>query len=158
MIWDKTDFFREQIKADSNWPLPYDKWPEGETNCLAFGYGLTKSDKCYDNLVDNNPEIPAPPIKEVFKRLHDKLGLVWRELDNPEEAKAYEYVIQIYGWYKFKAYGILFHDFHVIRRELDGNWYHKPDFYLPPSRINWDEFKKEYPDSEISGIFAIRKP
>lgn len=159
MIWDCTEKLRNLI--DSNWPLPFDKWPEElreKTNCLAFALGLNIGDCDFGNLVYSNPEIPTPTFSKIFERLLNELGLEWRRIDSVEQSSSDEYVIQIYGFYPVRRLFYTFMDFHVIRRELDGSWVHKPDFKELPSPIDWVDFRKEYPDNEIEGIFAVRKP
>ena len=160
MIWDHIEKLRECIRGD-NWPLPYDQWPEelnDDTNCLAFALGLTKVDCDYDSFVSWNPEFPKPKFSAVFERLLNELGFEWRNLENPEKANSDEFIIQIYGFYKFPFLNDTLLDFHVIRRELDGTWIHKPSFNDSPCKIDFEVFHEEYPDNEIAGIYAVRKP
>ena len=158
MIWTYTNELRQACVEQAEWPLAYNNWPKEllkETNCLAFSLGLTLPNMDYDGLVSINPEFPVPRFSEVFERLLTELNLEWRKIDSPMEATCEEYVLQIYGFYRlFRDYHP---DFHVIRRELDGTWVHKPDDKKSPCVINFDEFVKEYPASEISGTYAVRK-
>jgi len=130
-----------------------------KTNCLAFALGLSTSGCDFDSFASCNPELPQPDFSEIFERLLDELGLEWRRLTNLEDTNSDEFVIRIYGFYKFKDFmGYDVYDFHVIRRELDGTWVHKPDFKESPCEIDFNSFYLDYPDNEISGTFAVRKP
>lgn len=160
MIWDYITKLRECIESPG-WPLPYDKWPvelRTETNCLAFALGLTKENSSYDSFVSWTSEFPIPSFSKVFERLLDELGLEWKIISRPKEADSDEFVIQIYGFYMYRNFLDYSLDFHVIRRELDGTWVHKPDFKAVPCEIDFDSFRQEYPDNEIASIFAVRKP
>ena len=145
----------EQIRlvVDSkNWPLDCNKWPEElqeSTNCLSFALGLPISDK--DHKLFNSEEAH---IKDELVKFFDIMNLQWREIVNIQDAKDDEFIIQGYEFWQI----IGGDDFHVVRRELNGEWVHKPGWkYVPETIKNLNDLHCHMHPRDITCIFAVKK-
>jgi len=144
---------RQFINSD-NWPLDIDDWPcevSSRTNCLAFALGLPYPDMHHSLFtIQNYPFSDAKTLLELFLK---ELNLVFRKIDSIEEAHIDEYILQVY---ERKTANSKY--FHVIRRNLDGKWVHKPGWNRGPCEITfWEYFYRTNPKTSISVTFAVKK-
>lgn len=134
-----------------------DYYPEVRTNCLAFALGLS-----HDDDYNLNDELP---IAEAFIQAWNRLvGGEIRQIRSIDEAKPNEYIFKVYDYTPFRQwqpileYYVTYKDFHVVRRELDGTWVHKPGWNEPPTEItskeDWDELSKEFGSKYV--LFAAK--
>ena len=123
-------------------PIPIEEFPNVNTNCLGFAIGSTKNINGINYFSLNHNFT----IDEAFIKKIKSLGYtnIPRRIENLEEAKPNEYVFKVIGFKEKKDYfdSILelkacrkIFDFHVLRRELDGTWVHKPGWFNPPCSI-----------------------
>lgn len=75
-----------------------------------------------------------------------------------DDVRGNERLVLVYGFYDYlKNYGFYKEwvkcDFHVVWRKSNGIWTHKWDKDSVPEEVNWDEFRKEYP--EQPKMFAV---
>ena len=159
MIWDHIGILRKYIAEKSTWP--FDDWSEllSQTNCLAFALGLAVDlgDDYLDfgHLFETNSKLTKSDFSGTFERLLTELDLQWRKITSPDEALNDEYIIQTYGLYDLDCFP--YYDFHVIRRDLNGVWVHKPSFRYRPEIIEWKSFSLIYLPKDICGIYAVKK-
>lgn len=144
---------RQFINSD-NWPLDIDDWPyevNSKTNCLAFALGLPYPDMhCSLFTTKSYPLSDAKTLLEIFLK---ELNLNFRKINSIEEAHLDEYILQVYE-HKFVSSKY----FHIIRRNLDGRWVHKPGWNCGPCEITFEEFfHRTNPKSSISVTFAVKK-
>jgi len=141
-----------QIVDSDNWPLDFNEWPEElnkSTNCLAFVLGLPIPDKNYKLFNGSNAPIKED-ILEFFKIMH----LEWREITDIQDAENDEIIIQGYEFWQTLAG----EDFHIVRRNLNGNWVHKPGWNRAPSIIeNLNDLHCHMHPDGITCIFAVKK-
>lgn len=145
----------EQIRsciANPNWPLNCDEWPinlNTSTNCLAFALGLPIG----------KPDIfkvstsPFSKLEDLLEYLLSISGLEYRKLNCVKDAEEDEYVLQGYDMICDNTYC-----YHVIRRNLDGKWYHKPGFLkgaIPIDRFSY--MGNLYKPENICCIYAVKK-
>ena len=144
-------------------PIPYKLFPiEKEiidgTNCLAFALGIYKPcEEGEDYNLQNNI-----PIDKAFLNKVSKLGFdtkKFRKIRTEDEAKVKGSIIRIYQFSKVTlSDGTNTDDFHVIRREINGLWVHKPGFgYCPRvvSITDWMTIWSIYGNGFVS--FAIEE-
>lgn len=137
-------------------PVAIHNFPSISTNCLGFGIGNTtpvlKSEDLY--VLDHHVPIAEAFLKKLTEMGYEKLP---RQIQYVDEAKDDEFVIMVFDFtefrYKHPFMGWETHwDYHVVRREADGTWVHKPGWNEPPCEIrteaDWDaiyrEFGREY--------------
>ena len=145
-------------KTTNFYPIRVEDYPD-INNCLAFALGITierpKSSKDYNLREDL-------PISEAFLNKCAEFGIEGvRQINSIEEATKEEYVICVfYHWTTFRnpfyTEPIPYREFHVIRRELNGNWVHK-DWDSRPSIISKEEMiaiRREFPNPVA--IFALK--
>lgn len=144
-------------------PIPWNEFPTShevitDTNCLAFALGIKKpmQKKHQYSLI-----MTQEPIAKTFLKKVKKLGFNpknFKRIPNIQEEKEKGYVIRVYGFVPDETLdGETFYDFHVIRREPDGKWVHKPGFLFRAceiSKIEWEWILKKYGNRFVS--FAIR--
>lgn len=146
-------------------PIGIDKWPnEVKTNCFGFAIGHTEPLEIWKvNNLDLNP------IQEVGGAFESKLrGLgykVPRRISKLVEANEDEFVLAVFG---FASYEIklrfrkqmVIGDFHVVRRELDGTWVHKPGWYQAPRGVSQEDeadIRSKFDVSKVA-LFAFQAP
>lgn len=157
MLLDHTERLRQYVNI-----LPYDKWPtefNARTNCLAFQLGLTidlgKDYLELGRLVTPHITVDIQTLQKAYEQLLTEFGFEWRKILRVDDTNNDEYVFQIYGPFHSDDYP--YYDFHVIRRELDGTWVHKPTFGSYPEIIEWKCFSILYPRKTIAGTYAVKK-
>ena len=117
-------------------PIPVSKYPTKEkivdrTNCLAFALGIKRAKRRNGEF---NLDKTHEPIETIFLKKAEKLGFnpkQFTQISRAEEAKTQGYIIRVYGFARDEnpSNGTVSYDFHLIRRELDGQWVHKPGFF-----------------------------
>lgn len=145
----------EQIRQcieSPNWPLSCDEWPinlNTSTNCLAFALGLPIANPSIFKISTS----PFSKLKDLIEHLLNVSGLEYRRLNSVKDAEKDEIIIQGYESIFDNTYC-----FHVIRRNLDGKWYHKPGFLKGPIPINSFYYMANlYKPENICCIFAVKK-
>ncbi len=144
-------------------PFPYEEFPKDwkyidDTNCLAFALGLIDPHKKDMYLLERTDE----PIKNIFLNCVKKLGFNpqnFNPINQEEEKRTEGYIIRIYGFEAVETNIGILYDFHVIRREPNGKWVHKPGFGCIPCEItpkDLEEISKRYGKEFVS--FAIIEP
>ena len=123
-------------------PIPLEEFPTDKkttdyTNCLAFVLGIKKPRK-KDNQYSLIPT--KEEIGEIFLKKVRELGFnpkQFRKITREEERIVGGYIIRVYGFAAVETLedGIRY-DFHLIRREPDGRWVHKPGYFYHPKAIN----------------------
>ena len=122
-------------------PIPIEQFPTDKkttdyTNCLAFALGI-KEPRKRENQYSLTPT--KEEIGEIFLKKVKGLGFnpkQFRRITREEERTVGGYVIRVYGFVGEETIddGIRY-DFHLIRRELDGRWVHKPGYYYKPQAL-----------------------
>lgn len=147
-------------------PIAIQEFPSVETNCLGFAIGYTaevkESHSCFN--LNSNLSIDEAFISKLIDLGYDISNL--RKLENLEDAKSYEYIFKIIGfnWVSamvfdydsFKYVPKLVADYHVVRREPDGTWVHKPGWKDIPCIIkdsDWVEIEEEFGKKFV--LFAL---
>lgn len=129
-------------------PISIQEFPEISTNCLGFALGLTEPASKRSSVYNLDERFN---IADAFKAKLNELGLeIPHQVDSTDEIQPGEYGIMVLG---FKPYvvpnpfvgNLTYYDFHVVRRELDGNWVHKPGWDEPPCIVNnWKDLHEEF--------------
>lgn len=161
---------------DESWPISMNNWQNlRDTNCLAFALGLDFPDPNYHNFYGSFGSIcnaehlftqskiaDRNTIEKVFIETCQLLGLACRVISSPNDASSFEYIIGFFGMYPcmhsntWREDVRYQYDFHVIRRNLDGTWVHKPGWYDKPEKIEWKCLQLVYPERPL--YFAVSKP
>ena len=142
-------------------PIPVCQYPRKlSTNCLAFSLGLVeeipKSSLLYN--LDHSYSIATAFAKKV-----KEFGFAEpRRIENLDDLRVGEYAFMVFDYtpytvnYPFVGPVTLW-NFHVVRRELDGTWVHKPGWKDEPTEIKsdkeWDDLKKEFGTKWV--LFAL---
>lgn len=108
------------------------------TNCLAFAFGRNlDSPAAYDllslnqiNLLKNGETIPQVNICEAFIKKAKEFGYTVRQITDIDEAHG-KVLFLVFGWYTdyIKQVGNYDYFFHIIRRNEQGIYEHKLDWY-----------------------------
>ena len=136
-------------------PVSVAKAQEWITNCLGFSLGDKTPTQKGNTRYDLNHKLP---IAESFLQKLSELGYeLPRQISSLEEANENEFILMVFDFSEFKEYypfvgELYFWDYHVVRRELDKTWVHKPGWHKPPCEIcceaDWEgiyeEFGREY--------------
>ena len=127
-------------------PISLEKFPKDQittdkTNCLAFALGIKKPKRRKNQY---SLLIAKEPIEKLFLKKVKELGFnpkQFRSIRRIEEEKEKGYIIRLYGFVPEETLddGIKY-DFHVIRREPNGKWVHKPGFFFEPREILDDDW------------------
>lgn len=144
-------------------PLSVNVYPRGiDTNCLAFALGIVKPRENHD---EYDLEYPMT-ISEAFINSWQKVGFdsnTLRKISSIDEAKPDEYLFKVYDWTPYYQNvpfmgRVRFWNFHVLRRELDGSWVHKPGWDDDPEEVaskqQWDEIENEFGSKYV--LFAAK--
>lgn len=114
------------------------------SNCLAFAFGQT-SQNCekFDLLtiqqiekLENHQEIEKADICEAFSTKAKEFGYDVKQLTTLEETDG-NVIFIVFGWYSryIKDFGNYDYFFHIIRRNENGSFEHKLDWFSPAKRI-----------------------
>ena len=141
-------------------PIGIEKFPNISTNCVGFAIGNTTEVKEAKSNYDLDFKYP---IDEAFKVKLSELGYSTsnlRKIESLEDANPDEFIFKIYGFNKYTVirFGIRipYYDFHVVRRELDGTWVHKPGWNDAPCIItesDWPSIHEEFGEKFV--LFAL---
>ena len=147
-------------------PIGIRKWPVGvNTNCLGFVLGHEESFERYEErtvCLDNRLEIGEAFITKV-KGFGYKIP---RRINGIVEANDDEFVIAVFGFASYQTFkqfrGIVEveDDFHLVRRELDGTWVHKPGWYQSPRVVteeDEEDIRSKFDVSKVA-LFAFEAP
>ncbi len=144
-------------------PIPYNLFPNdvetiNGTNCLAFALGICKPR--YEN-AEYELDSAKSSIEAAFLEKVQELGFnpkKFRRIREEDEEKVKGYVIRVYDFANIKlADGTTVQDFHVIRREPNGQWVHKPGFGYEPREISIQDWRVIFWRYGISFVsFAIK--
>lgn len=151
--------------SSPTWPLSSRSWNIHYSgihcNCMAFAFGLpidTPNEFDFDEPGCISGQYQHDSIVLAVIDICTTLGLQYRRIDKPEYAYCDEYVIGAWGFYPFNILGFTHYDHHFIRRDLDGQWYHKPGWHEPPQKItSWEDDLAEYLIEGEPCFFAIKK-
>ena len=142
-------------------PILYDLFPResaivDETNCLAFALGISRAARKKENYALET----GIPIDKAFIKKVRKLGLdtkKFKKIKTEDEQNVSGYIIRVYDFADVRLTdGTVTKDFHLIRREPNGEWVHKPGFGYPPRKVSkedWEVILERYGDRFVS--FAI---
>lgn len=128
-------------------PIPYELFPRNReiingTNCLAFALGIDKTSQKGKNYNLENGDIP---IEIAFLNKVYELGFNpknFKKISTEDEAKVNGYVIRVYDFANVMlSDGRRTKDFHVIRREPNGHWVHKPGFGYCPRKVSMEDWR-----------------
>lgn len=144
-------------------PIPYEVFPRERkvidgTNCLAFAMGIYEP-KWEAERDDYNLEMGIPIEKAFLKKVR-KLGFDtknFKRIRTEDEANWAGYIIRVYDFVEVKLNdGTTTDDFHVIRREPNEKWFHKPGYGYYQRRVSiedWIIILRQYGKRYVS--FAI---
>ena len=136
-------------------PKSISQFPNIKTNCLGFAIGCNEENR-ETKKYNLNPYLP---LADSFLLKLKQLGYknLPRKIDKLEDAKEGEYVFMVFGfrWVKIKNYSKFwsltyfkkYPDYHVIRREPDGVWVHKPGWEANPCLVtidDWSQLSRAY--------------
>ena len=128
-------------------PIPYEAFPRERevvdgTNCLAFVLGLYEP-KWGAERDEYNLDISMPIEKAFLKKVRE-LGFdtkKFKKIKTEDETKVTGYVIRVYDFVNIKLNdGTITEDFHVIRREPNGKWFHKPGYGYYQRRVSIEDW------------------
>lgn len=115
------------------------------TNCFAFALGLTENGGRYE-LPRKDVDGCNVKIAEAFKYRAAYNNIMLREVSSLEETEG-KVAFILFGWFAFA-------NFHVVRKNSDGTFEHKPDWKEPATEVTWEEIRKEYPEDYHVFILA----
>ena len=128
-------------------PIPYQKFPKKQkiidgTNCLAFALGIKRAKR---KPGEYGLEKTEKPIEITFLEKVKELGFDPKDftlISKEDESKTQGYIIRLYGFSRMQTdeNGENFYDFHLIRREPNGQWVHKPGFYYQPREVTGEDW------------------
>ena len=130
-------------------PISVTQYPRNlSTNCLAFSLGITR--EVPTNSEDYNLDHHLP-IQDAFTQFVLQAGFPKpRAIDNVSEAQKGEYIFMVFDFTPYPIQHpfigqITLWDFHVVRREHDGTWVHKPGWKQDPRIVSdWAEIFAEF--------------
>lgn len=105
------------------------------TNCFAFALGLTADNGFYE-LQRKDVDGCNVNIAVAFKQRAALNGVRVKKVTKLEETQN-QVAFLVFGWYRFA-------DFHVVRKNADGTFEHKPDWHEPASLTTWEKIRQEY--------------
>lgn len=121
------------------------------SNCLAFALGQTSQNlEGYDLLtieqiekLQNNQEIQEVDICEAFIRKAKEFGYEVKQVNKLDEIDG-KVIFIVFGWYShyIKHFGNYDYSFHIIRKNEDGSFEHKLDWYTPAKFLSISELNK----------------
>lgn len=121
--------------------------------CLGFALGevkpIMKNSSKYN--LDDSCSIGEAFLKKISEL---EIEITLRQINSVDEAIDGEYIFMVIGFTKYWQYNFIYgdyiplSDFHVLRRELDGSWVHKPGWDDDPceikSQADWDSIFQEF--------------
>ena len=143
-------------------PIPIENFPNVSTNCLGFAIGST------ENLSNTSRKYNLAfdlPIGKSFVYKLKELGYtnLPHEIQCLEDALSGEYVFRVIGFkrrpYLVRSVAVPIYDFHIVRREPNGIWVHKPGWRYPPCIVkdsDWSQFIEDYGSN--CALFAYNNP
>lgn len=147
-------------------PVGIRQWPVGvNTNCLCYAVGCTDPWGIYETshmALDTELE-----IGDAFQKRVVELGYIPpRRIGKIAEANPEEFVLAVFGFSNYDRFvrfqGIISveGDYHVVRREPDGTWVHKPGWYQSPrvvTEADEEEIRRKFDVSKVA-LFAFEAP
>lgn len=141
-------------------PISWKEFPKNKkviegTNCLAFALGIKNPKRKHRYVL----KMTAEPMETIFLKKVKKLGFnpqIFKQIDQDKEKEKKGYVIRVYGFEPEETEDGIMYDFHVIRREPNGQWVHKPGFDYLPRKVterDWRIIFEKFGNKFIS--FAI---
>lgn len=134
----------EKIKHDLlkvSYPQPFCKKNYEYTNCLAYAFGLKQADPGCDyyfpgalsnGIVDLRKEVL---IENLISDLY-LLGIKCTDITEEEARKRNETGKQIIALFYSESSEKI--DFHFIRKDKEGGWSHKPNFFDSPLKVKFN--------------------
>ena len=128
-------------------PIPYELFPKkveviNGTNCLAFALGICAPRRKGEDYALEKTDIT---IEIAFLNKVRKLGYdtrKFRRICTEDERKVKGYIIRVYDFANVTlSDGTKTEDFHVVRREPNGQWVHKPGFGYYPRRVSMEDWR-----------------
>lgn len=139
-------------------PISIENYPrEISSNCLGFALGLCESVPEQSTKYNLDSRLS---IEQSFLLKVKELGFEPpRLISSIEEVKEGEYAFMVFDFKLHKEFHpfvgwLNYWDYHVVRREPNGTWVHKPGWNEPPCKINnWEEIFQEFGNKYV--LFAI---
>ncbi len=145
-------------------PISIGNFPDIETNCFGFAIGNTDNTTEIKKTYNLNPYMP---LADSFLSKLKKLGYtnLPRKIDRLEDAKTSEYIFMLYGfkWIRVRhdsilgfSHGKKYPDYHILRREPNGIWVHKPGWDKKPrlvSSSDWAYLQRNFGHNYV--LFAL---
>lgn len=148
-------------------PISVSKFPTNvHTNCMGFALGCEESLSGFLGIRKFNLD-GSFPIDEAFFRMLREVGYdVPRQISTIDEAHSNEYILMLLGSTKYRIPSLFLSEqelcwnFHVVRRELDGTWVHKPGWERLPCAIctdaDWEAIHSEFGRKYILFAFTAK--
>ena len=146
-------------------PISISNFPAVRTNCFGFAIGDTESlNSTFFTSIKFNMD-GTLPINEAFHKKLRELGYdeLPRQISTLDEATSNEYVFMVLASEKyslqipFMGERELCWNYHVVRREPDGTWVHKPGWKDSPCEISteadWEDIYNEFGRKYV--LFAV---
>ena len=141
--------------------IDVDNYPkEISSNCLAFALGQLKSVSSMSELYNLDYLLP---IDKAFEKKVEGFGFDnLRRIHSIKELIENEYGFIVFGFKPYKVtlqiskISLTYYDFHVIRRELDGTWVHKPGWNANAcimQKTDWKNIYEEFDGKHV--LFAM---
>lgn len=142
--------------------IDIDNYPKNNSsNCLAFALGQLKSVSSMSELYNLDYLLP---IDKAFEKKVERFGFDnLRRIHSIKELHENEYGFIVFGFKKYKISleisktFLNYYDFHVIRRELDGTWVHKPGWNANAcimQKSDWKNIYEEFDGKHV--LFAMK--
>lgn len=124
-----------------NYPQPFCNKLLDCTNCMAYAFGFKRPDPGCDYYFPGGISRGSVLLKEevlVESTIADLklLGISCEKISEEEARKRTQSGKQIVALFYLKNdEGV---NFHFIRKDKEGGWSHKPNFFGPPSKIDFN--------------------
>lgn len=132
-----------------------------EVNCLGFLFGQTRGKHTLHRSVDIDTGRPLNPYDTPVKAFIEKasdLGFSVKQVSTEEETIG-KTACWLWGWstyYSMFEGTVKYDDFHVVRKNSDGTFEHKPNGHEPAEEIkDFKEFTEKHYKDKIPYIFVI---
>ena len=131
-------------------------------NCLGFALNQTQEgDYTLKRAIDIDTYRPLNPNDtpvDAFIRKAKELGYNIKQVATAEET-AGKTAFWLWGWFSYYSMfeGVVrYDDFHVVRKNQDGSFVHKPDGHQPAEHIeDFKEFTQKYYVEDTPYIFVL---
>lgn len=120
-------------------------------NCLAFAFSQTSQNlEEFDlltiqqiEMLQNHQQIEKINICEAFTRKAKAFGYEVKPVTKLEETEG-KVIFIVFGWYSqyIKHFGNYDYFFHIIRKNEDGSFEHKLDWYTPAKSLSLSQLNK----------------